>query len=133
MTQLADSGIGDLRRTMGGPVLGPHDPGYDDARRLWNAAIDGHPAVIARCQCAADVCRGSLFAREHGLEIAVRGGAHSLAGTSTVEAALMIDLSLMNEVTVDPVAKRARVGGGALLGRPRRGGPGARPGDTGRA
>ena len=61
MTQLADSGIGDLRRTMGGPVLGPHDPGYDDARRLWNAAIDGHPAVIARCQSAADVCRAVLL------------------------------------------------------------------------
>ena len=117
MTQLADSGIGDLRQTMGGPVLGPDDPGYDDARRLWNAAIDGHPAVIARCQSAADVCRAVLFARDHGLEIAVRGGAHNPGGSSTVENGLMIDLSLLNEVTVDPVAKRARVGGGALLGQ----------------
>ena len=117
MTQLADSGIGDLRRTIGGPVLGPDDPGYDDARRLWNAAIDAHPAVIARCQSAADVSRAVLFARDHGLEIAVRGGAHNPRGSSTVDNGLVIDLSLLNEVTVDPVAKRARVGGGALLGQ----------------
>jgi FAD/FMN-containing dehydrogenase len=117
MTQLADSGIGDLRQTMGGPVLGPDDAGYDDARRLWNAAIDGHPAVIARCQSAADVSRAVLFARDHGLEIAVRGGAHNPGGSSTVENGLMIDLSLLNQVTVDPVAKLARAGGGALLGQ----------------
>ena len=116
MTQLADSGIGDLRTTIGGPVLGPDDPGYDDARRLWNAAIDGHPAVIARCQSAADVSGALAFAREHGLEVAVRGGAHSPGGASVVDDGLMIDLSLLNQVTVDPVAKRARVSGGALLG-----------------
>jgi FAD/FMN-containing dehydrogenase len=117
MTQLADSGIGDLRQTMGGPVLGPDDPGYDDARRLWNAGIDRRPAVIARCQSAADVSRAVLFARDHGLEITVRGGAHNPGGTASVDDGLMIDLSLMNQVTVDPVAKRARVGGGALLGQ----------------
>jgi FAD/FMN-containing dehydrogenase len=117
MTQLADSGIGDLRHTMSGPVLGPADAGYDDARRLWNAAIDGHPAVIARCQSAADVSRAVLFARDNDLEIAVRGGAHNPGGSSTVENGLMIDLSLLNEVTVDPVAKRALAGGGALLGQ----------------
>ncbi|MEI8407984.1 MULTISPECIES: FAD-binding oxidoreductase [unclassified Kribbella] len=116
MTQLADSGIGDLRRTMGGPVLGPDDSGYDDARRLWNAEIDRRPGVIARCQSAADVAKAVLFAREHGLEIAVRGGAHSISGASVVDDGLMIDLSMLNRVTIDPVAKRARVGGGALLG-----------------
>jgi FAD/FMN-containing dehydrogenase len=116
MTQLADSGIGDLRRTLTGPVLGPDDSGYDDARRLWNAHIDRRPGVIARCQSAADVSKAVLFAREHGLEIAVRGGAHSISGASVVDDGLMIDLSLLNQVTIDPVAKRARVGGGALLG-----------------
>jgi FAD/FMN-containing dehydrogenase len=116
MTQLADSGIGDLRGTMGGPVLGPADPGYDDARRLWNAGIDRRPAVIARCQSAADVSAAVTFAREHGLEIAVRGGAHNPGGSSSVDDGLMIDLSLLNQVSVDPMAQRARVGGGALLG-----------------
>jgi FAD/FMN-containing dehydrogenase len=115
MTQLADSGIGDLRTTIGGPVLGPDDPGYDEARQLWNAAIDRRPAVIARCQSAEDVSSALAFARENGLEVAVRGGAHSPAGTSVVDDGLMIDLSLLNQVTVDPAAKRARVGGGALL------------------
>jgi FAD/FMN-containing dehydrogenase len=115
MTQLADSGIGDLRTTIGGPVLGPDDPDYDDTRRLWNAAIDRRPAVIARCQSAADVSAAILFARDRGLEVAVRGGAHSPAGTSSVDSGLMIDLSLLNQVTVDPETKRARVGGGALL------------------
>jgi FAD/FMN-containing dehydrogenase len=115
MTQLADSGIGDLRTTIGGPVLGPSDPGYDEARKLWNAAIDGHPAVIVRAQSVADVSHALAFARENGLEVAVRGGAHHPGGSSTVEDGLVIDLSLLNQVTVDPVAKRARVGGGALL------------------
>ena len=116
MTQLADSGIGNLRTTIGGPVLGPLDPGYDDARRLWNAAIDRRPAVIARCQSAEDVSRAVVFAVENGLEIAVRGGAHSPGGSSAVDDGMMIDLSLLNQVTVDPETKRARVGGGALLG-----------------
>ncbi|HEY0474571.1 MAG TPA: FAD-binding oxidoreductase [Kribbella sp.] len=116
MTQLADSSIGDLRTAIGGPVLGPLDPGYDDARRLWNAAIDRRPAVIARCRSAEDVSRAVVFAVESGLEIAVRGGAHSPGGSSSVDDGLMIDLSLLNQVTVDPVARRARVGGGALLG-----------------
>ncbi|MEU4193036.1 FAD-binding oxidoreductase [Kribbella sp. NPDC026611] len=117
MTQLADSGIGDLRRTFEGPVLGPDDTEYDDARRLWNAAIDRRPAVIARCRSAADVSRAVLFARAHGLEIAVRGGAHNPGGSSSVDDGLMIDLSLMDDVTVDPAAKLARVGGGALLSK----------------
>jgi hypothetical protein len=115
MTQLADSGIENLRTTIDGPVLGPDDPGYDEARQLWNAAIDRRPAVIARCQSAEDVSSALAFARENGLEVAVRGGGHSPAGSSVVDDGLMIDLSLLNQVTVDPAAKRARVGGGALL------------------
>jgi FAD/FMN-containing dehydrogenase len=117
MTQLADSGIGDLRTAMEGPVLGPGDAGYDDARRLWNAAIDKRPAAIARCRSAADVSRAVLFARGRGLEIAVRGGAHNPGGAASADHGLMIDLSLLNQVTVDPAAKRARAGGGALLGQ----------------
>ncbi len=104
-----------LRASMAGAVIDPDDPEYDDARKLWNAAIDGHPAVIARCASAADVTAAILFARQYGLEIAVRGGAHSMPGVSTVDGGLVIDLSQLNQVSVDPVAKRARVAGGALL------------------
>jgi hypothetical protein len=115
MTQTAGSRIGALRTVVGGPVLGPEDAGYDDARKVWNAAIDRRPAVIARCQSAEDVSNALAFARENGLEVAVRGGAHHPGGSSVVDDGLMIDLSLLNQVTVDPAAKRARVGGGALL------------------
>lgn len=113
---MADGGLVGLRAAMTGPVLAPDDPGYDDARAVWNAAIDRRPAVIARCVDAADVSGAVTFAVDHGLEIAVRGGAHSISGASAVDDGLVIDLSLLNQVTVDPEAKRARVGGGALLG-----------------
>ncbi len=94
----------------------PDDAGYDKARAVWNAAIDRHPAVIVRCMNAADVSAAVNFARRQDLEIAVRGGAHSTGGSCTVEDGLQIDLSAMNEVTIDPAARRARVQGGALLG-----------------
>jgi len=100
---------------MSGPVIGPVDPGYDEARRVWNADIDRRPAVIARCVSAADAAAAVTYAAEHDLEIAVRGGAHSMSGMSVVDCGLMIDLSQLNQVTVDPQAKRARAGGGALL------------------
>ncbi|TDO35735.1 FAD/FMN-containing dehydrogenase [Kribbella sp. VKM Ac-2527] len=116
MTQTAGTGIDELRSVIGGPVLAPADPGYDEARKLWNAAIDRRPGVIAQCRSAEDVSKAIAFARENGLEIAVRGGAHSPGGSSSVEDGMVIDLSLLNQVTIDPEAKRARVGGGALLG-----------------
>jgi FAD/FMN-containing dehydrogenase len=108
--------IEELRAAMTGEVLVAGDDGYDDARRVWNGAIDRRPAAIARCRSAADVSAAVRHAVAHGLEVAVRGGSHSLGGASVVDGGLMVDLSLLNTVTVDPEARRARSGGGALLG-----------------
>lgn len=116
MSQVVSSDIRDLRRAHSGPVFVPEDPGYDEARIVWNAAIDRRPAVIARCANPADVSAAITFARKRDLEIAVRGGAHSTAGACTVDDGLQIDLSGMRSVTIDPAARRASVAGGALLG-----------------
>ena len=115
MTQTAVEAIGQLRAVMEGPVIEPGDPGFDDGRRVWNGGIDRRPAVIARCASAADVAAAVQYAREHGLEVSVRGGAHNPAGTAVCDGGLMIDLSLLNHVAVDPDARRATAGGGALL------------------
>jgi FAD/FMN-containing dehydrogenase len=117
MTQTIGESIDWLRKAMGGGVLVPGDGDYDEARKVWNAAIDRRPAVIAQCRSAADVSAAVTFAAQHGLEVAVRGGAHSTPGKSVVDDGLMIDLSPMNTVAVDPDARRAKVGGGALLGQ----------------
>lgn len=116
MAQVMSPRIQALRTAISGQVIGPDDPGYDQARAVWNGAIDKRPAVIVRCANAADVSAAIGFAREQGLEIAVRGGSHSTGGACTVDNGLQIDLSTMRNVTVDPAARRAMVDGGALLG-----------------
>jgi hypothetical protein len=115
MTQTVSAGIEELREVTDGPVIAPGEPDFDQARRVWNAEIDRHPAVIARCYSTRDVVEAIGFAREHGLELAVRGGAHNSAGTGTTEGGVVIDLSAMNSVQVDPDARLVTVGGGALL------------------
>jgi len=115
MTQTVSGGWEALSAAMSGPVLGPSDEGYDEARKVWNADIDRHPRVIAGCTSAQDVATAIAFARDEGLEVAVRGGAHSVPGHCVVDDGIMIDLSRLNQVVVDPAARRARVGGGALL------------------
>lgn len=116
MTQATDDRIHVLRAAMSGEVLAPGDTDYDEVRRVWNADIDRRPAVIARCATTADVAAAVTFGAEQGLEIAVRSGAHSVPGMSVVDDGLMIDLSRINHVQVDPAGRRAKVGGGALLG-----------------
>ena len=99
-----------------GELLRSSDPGYDDARRLWNAMLDKRPALIARCRSTADVVAAVDLAQGEGLEVAVRGGGHSVSGLSSTEGGVLIDLRPMNSVLVDPDGRRARVQGGALLG-----------------
>src|SRR3954451_24319161 len=97
-------------------LLHPGETGYDEARTVWNAMIDRHPAVIARCHSTADVAAAVRFAQARDLEIGVRCGGHNIARLAVPEGGLMIDLTPMNEVRVDPERKLARIQGGALLG-----------------
>ena len=115
MASTLAAGADTLRAALIGQLVTPESSDYDDVRRVWNADTDGHPAVIVRCESDADVVAAIGFAREAGLEIAVRGGGHSIAGMSTVDDGLVIDLSRMNSVQVNPAARRVKVGGGALL------------------
>ena len=99
-----------------GPVIAPGDAEYDSARALYNAMIDKRPALIAQCVDAADVMAAVQFGRAQGLEIAVRGGGHNGGGLGSVDDGLVIDLSRLRGVIVDPGARTARVLGGSLLG-----------------
>ncbi len=104
--------LSSFKKNFAGVALLPSDDGFDDARSLWNGEIDRRPAVVARCTTAEQIAAALMFARAEGLEIAVRGGGHNYAGHGCCEAGLMVDLSKMNSVTVDPGARRARCGGG---------------------
>jgi hypothetical protein len=114
-TLLRDADIRDLAAGMRGQALIAGEDGYDQARRVWNGMFDRRPAVIARCASPSDVMRAVSFAREHQLLTAVRAGGHSLSGKSTCEGGIVIDVSPMQSVRVDPQARTARVDGGALL------------------
>jgi FAD/FMN-containing dehydrogenase len=105
-----------LRAGLRGPLLIAGDPGYDETRAIWNAMIDRRPAIIARCIGVSDVLACVRFAREHSLALSVRGGGHNIAGLAVAEGGLMLDLSLMRGVWVDPAARVARAQGGCLLG-----------------
>jgi FAD/FMN-containing dehydrogenase len=101
---------------MRGPVLTPEDPGYEEARAIWNGLIDRRPALIAQCSGAADVVDAVNFAREHDLLVSVKAGGHNVAGNAVNDGGLVIDLSHMRGVHVDPSSARVRVQGGATLG-----------------
>ncbi len=117
MTRTIDRDVTALRATVDGPVLLPGDEGYDEARAVWNGDIDRRPAVIARCTGPDDVAVALRYAQDSGLEVAVRGGGHGYWGAAVPEGGVMIDLSLIHHVVVDPAARRVRVGGGASLGQ----------------
>jgi len=107
------NGVDELRRSLAGAVLVATDPDYDAARRGFNAAVDRRPAVIVLCRGAADVATVFDFARTNGLDVAVRGGGHNPAGHYVLDDGVVIDLSLMRGVDVDPALRVARADGGA--------------------
>ena len=113
-TQLHQS-IENLKIRVKGKVILPGDPGYDDTRRIWNAMIDRRPAVIVQCTEAADVPSAVLFARDHELEISIRGAGHNIAGNAVCDNGMMIDFSGMRTVGVDVESRRAQVEPGATL------------------
>jgi FAD/FMN-containing dehydrogenase len=105
-----------LRSQFTGPLLRAGDPGYDQARRVWNGMFDRRPALIARCRCTADAAAAVRYATAAGLPVTVRGGGHNVAGTAVADGAVLIDLSLMRRVTVDAGRRLAHAEGGCLLG-----------------
>src|SRR5215510_4922810 len=102
----------ELASTFGGQLLKPADMGYDDARKVHNGLIDKRPALIARCRGVADVVDAINLTRRLGLEVAVRGGGHNVAGRATIDGGVMIDLSQMKGIEVDPKRRLVRAQGG---------------------
>ena len=105
-----------LTEAVRGRVITASDPDYDDARAVYNAMHDRRPRAVVRCRDSADVIAVVKAARDSGVDLAIRGGGHSVPGFGTVDDGLVVDLSPMRGVRVDPAKKVARVGGGATLG-----------------
>jgi FAD/FMN-containing dehydrogenase len=101
---------------FGGELIGPDHPRYESARRVWNGMVDRRPAMIARCAGEDDVVAALGFARERGLAVAVRGGGHNVAGNAVCDGGVVIDLSALKQIAVDPDRRTARVAPGVLLG-----------------
>jgi FAD/FMN-containing dehydrogenase len=115
MVNVSSSAIDDLKSTIRGQLLQSGDASFEQARSIWNAMIDRHPAMILRCAGAADVRRGVAFARDNGLPLAIRGGGHNIGGSALCDDGLVLDLSSMKSVRIDPAAQRAYVEPGATL------------------
>ena len=114
MSSAIAAAVKDLTPTFAGRLIQPADPLFDDARRVHNGLIDKQPGLVAQCRGTADIAEAVQLARKLGLEIAVRGGGHNVGGRGTIDAGLVIDLSLMKGIYVDPTARTARVQGGTL-------------------
>jgi hypothetical protein len=115
-TLIDGEAVNELQTAVRGPVLTAESAGYDEVRQVWNKMIDKRPALIVRCTGTADVVTCVNFAREHNILLAVRGGGHNAAGNATCDGGLLIDLSLMKGIRVDPQKRTAWVQGGATLG-----------------
>jgi FAD/FMN-containing dehydrogenase len=115
-TNAAEAARRELGDGFTGQLIGPGDPGYEEARKVYNAMIDRRPALIARCAGPDDVARVVTFARDRGLDLAVRGGGHNGAGLGTCDDGVVADLSPLKDVHVDPEARTVRVGGGCTWG-----------------
>ena len=115
MTKLDNTKIEDFKKNFKGELLQPDDSDYDNARKIWNATIDKHPALIARCTSTSDVVHAVNFARDNALLLAVRGGGHNIAGNAMCDDGMVIDLSLMKAALVDPGKRRISIEGGATL------------------
>ena len=115
MSTLMDREVDALRHRVTGRVITAADPDYDTARQVWNGSVDRRPLLVVRCVDAGDVASAIGFARENGLEIAVRGGGHNFGGAAVCDDGLVVDLSAMRAVSVDPQRRRIRCGGGATL------------------
>ena len=105
--KLDNAALGALRTTFRGELVRPGEPAYDERRKIWNGSIDRHPALIVRCAGVADVIAAVRFARGTDLPVAVRGGGHSFPGLSTCDGGIVIDLSVMRGIRVDPIARTA--------------------------
>jgi len=110
------SAAADLSPSFGGQLLKPTDGGYEEARKVHNGLVDKRPALIARCRSVADVVDALALATKLGLEVAVRGGGHNVAGRATIDGGIMIDLSPMKGVHVDAIGKTVRAQGGVTWG-----------------
>ena len=113
---IPEESLAELRSDLEGSLHLPGSPIYDEARTVWNATVDKRPALVVRCATAVDVTQAVRFAKERALLVAVRAGGHNIAGKAVENGALLIDLSRMRAVSVDPVARKAVVGPGATLG-----------------
>jgi FAD/FMN-containing dehydrogenase len=116
-TLIEETAVEQFTTTFGGTVLRSQDDAYDEARAIFNSMYDRRPALIARCSGVADVIAALGLARDNGLEVAIRGGGHSVPGYSSCDDGILLDLSPMNGVFVDPVARTARAGGGTNWGQ----------------
>src|SRR4030095_12976844 len=111
-----DTAMQDFASRLRGELIRQGDAGYDAARKVYNAMIDKHPALIAGCVVASDVIAAVNFARERQLTLAVRGGGHNGPGLGVCDGGLVLDLSRMKGIRVDPAARTARVEGGCIWG-----------------
>lgn len=108
--------IRQLASAFHGELLEPGDSGYNAARQIWNASVNKHPALIARCSGVSDVIAAVNFARDNSLLTAIRGGGHNVGGRALCDEGIVIDLSRMRSVHVDPATSTVRIQGGATLG-----------------